>query len=180
VQILPPWEDDPQQRLVYFHAFFASPDATIDNPTLAPVLAFPEHDVISIYARDRFSVLPNLTLNVGVRWEKQLIKGLNGITFIDVNHFSPRAGVTWDFLNDGRGKVYASYSNFVQIVPARHEHPVAERRARRRDVQLRSGRPHVQPRRGAAGPGLGVRHPRQPGRGGRRGRSEHPLPYSRR
>ena len=117
VQILPPWEDDPQQRPVYFHAFFAAPDATVDNPTLAPVLAFPQHDVISIYVRDRFSVLPNLTVNAGVRWEKQLIKGLDQITFIDVNHFSPRVGVTWDFMNDGRGKLYASYSNFVQIVP---------------------------------------------------------------
>ena len=33
---------------------------------------------------------------------------------------------------------------------ARHEHPVAERRARRGHVQLRSRRPHVQPRRRAA------------------------------
>ena len=116
VQILPPWEDDPQQRRSTSTPFSRArrPDR---QPTVAPVLAFPQHDVFSVYARDRFSVLPNLTINAGVRWEKQLIKGLDQITFINVDHFSPRAGFTWDFLNDGRGKVYAAYSHFVQIVP---------------------------------------------------------------
>ena len=61
--------------------------------------------------------MTNLTLNVGVRWEKQLIRGLDEITFIDIDHFSPRLGVTWDPTNDGMTKVSASYSQFVPIIP---------------------------------------------------------------
>ena len=52
----------------------------------------------------------------GLRWEKQLIQGLDNITFIDLDHFSPRVGFAWDFLNDGRAKAYGAYSHFVQMI----------------------------------------------------------------
>ncbi|MGH9316118.1 MAG: TonB-dependent receptor, partial [Thermoanaerobaculia bacterium] len=117
VVILPPFATDPLQRLVYSHQFFAGPDATIDNPTLAPVIATPQDDMLAAYVQDRWSVLTNLTLNAGVRWEKQYIRGLDNITFIDVDHFSPRVGFTWDFLKNGKTKAYGSYSQFVPIIP---------------------------------------------------------------
>jgi hypothetical protein len=117
VSILPPFEDDPDQRLVYSHLFFAGLDATIEEPTIAPVVATPQNDIYSVFLQDRWSVLKNLTINAGVRWEKQLIKGVDDITFIDVDHFSPRIGFTWDFLNNGRTKFYASYSHFAEMIP---------------------------------------------------------------
>jgi hypothetical protein len=117
VQIFSPYEDDPMQRPVYFHSFFASPDSTIENPVTAPVIATPQHDVISAYIQDRWSVRNNLTINAGLRWEKQLIRGLNNFTFINVNHFSPRVGFAWDFLKDGKTKLSGSYSHFIQIIP---------------------------------------------------------------
>ncbi len=117
VSILSPFEDDPQQRLVYSHLFFAGLDATIDNPTIAPVVATPQHDIYGVFAQDRWSVLPNLTINAGVRWEKQVIKGLDNITFINIDHFSPRVGFAWDFLNDGKTKAYGSYSHFGEMIP---------------------------------------------------------------
>jgi hypothetical protein len=52
-----------------------------------------------------------------VRWEQQRIIGLDDITYINVNHFSPRVGFSWDFLNNGRSKAYGSYSQFVPIIP---------------------------------------------------------------
>lgn len=36
---------------------------------------------------------------------------------MDLDHFSPRIGFAWDFLNDGRTKAYGSYSHFVQMIP---------------------------------------------------------------
>jgi hypothetical protein len=117
VTILGPYADDPLQRNVYFHSFFASPDTTIDNVTLAPVIATPSNDNAAIFLQDRWSILPNLTLNAGVRWEKTKIRGLNDIVYINVNHFSPRAGVTWDPMADGKMKVSASYSQFVPTIP---------------------------------------------------------------
>jgi hypothetical protein len=105
------------QGTIYSHTFYASPDATIENPTLAPVVATPQNNVFAVYLQDRWEILRNLTLNAGVRWEKQEIKGLGNITYININHFSPRVGVTWDFLNNGRSKAYASYSEFVPMIP---------------------------------------------------------------
>ncbi len=117
VTILPAFEDDPEGRLVYHHLFFAGLDATTENPTIAPVVATPQHDIFGAFLQDRWTVLPNLTVNAGVRWEKQLIKGLDNITFINVNHFSPRVGFAWDFLNDGKTKFYGSYSHFAEMIP---------------------------------------------------------------
>jgi hypothetical protein len=117
VSILAPFEDDPLQRLVYGHQFFASEDSTIDNASTAPVIATPQNDVFAVFVQDRWSILPNLTVNAGVRWEQQLIRGLDDITYINIDHFSPRVGFTWDFLNNGRSKAYASYSQFVPMIP---------------------------------------------------------------
>ena len=117
VVILPPFPDDPQQRLVYSHQFFASLDSTIDNAHSAFAIATPHNDILATYVQDRWSVLPNLTVNAGIRWDKQLIHGLDNITFINVDHFSPRVGVTWDFLKNGRSKAFASYSEFVPTIP---------------------------------------------------------------
>lgn len=104
-------------NIIYSHTFYASPEATIDNPTIAPVVATPQNNVFAAYIQDRWEILHNLTLNAGVRWEKQEIKGLGNITYINIDHFSPRVGVTWDFLNNGRSKAYASYSQFVPLIP---------------------------------------------------------------
>src|SRR5262249_52108751 len=104
-------------NIIYAHTFYTSPGATIENPEIAPVIATPQNDVFAAYLQDRWEILHNLTLNVGVRWEKQEIKGLGNITYIDINHFSPRVGFTWDFLNNGRSKAYASYSEFVPMIP---------------------------------------------------------------
>ncbi len=105
------------QGTIYSHTFFAGLDATTENPTIAPVVATPQNDVFAAYLQDRWEILHNLTLNAGVRWEKQLIKGLGDITYINIDHFSPRVGFTWDFLNNGRSKAYASYSEFVEMIP---------------------------------------------------------------
>jgi hypothetical protein len=117
VEILDPLEDDPLGRTVYTHTFFAGLTATPEDPTIAPVIATPQNDVFAAFIQDRWQILSNLTVNAGVRWEKQLIKGLDDITYIDIDHFSPRVGFTWDFLNNGRSKAYASYSQFVPLIP---------------------------------------------------------------
>lgn len=128
VQILSPLPGD--NRLIYSHIFFASLNSLVDDPVSAPLNAHPEQDVYTLFAQDSWKVLPNLTLNVGVRWEKQLIKGASYTTepdgsivagplttYININHFSPRVGFSWDFLNDGKTKFFASYGDFVETIP---------------------------------------------------------------
>ena len=65
----------------------------------------------------QWAILPNLTFNAGIRWEKEKIRGLNQIVYINVNHFSPRVGLSWDPMSDGKTKVSGSYSHFVPMIP---------------------------------------------------------------
>ena len=118
VEILDPLEDDPlaADRL---HAHVLrepgrDPRRSLDRARHRDAA---ERRDRAAFIQDRWQILSNLTVNAGVRWEKQLIKGLDNITFIDVDHFSPRVGFTWDFLNNGRTKAYASYSQFVPLIP---------------------------------------------------------------
>ncbi len=127
VQILNPLEEGGSP--IYSHIFFASLNSTVDNPVSAPLQANPAQYVYSAFAQDSWKVLPNLTINAGLRWEQQIIQGASYTgpegslvqgpltTYININHFSPRVGVSWDFLNDGKTKLFASYGDFVESIP---------------------------------------------------------------
>ena len=51
-------------------------------------------------------ILPNLTLNAGIRWEQEKVRGLNGRHHINVNHF-PRVRLVGS-VSDRKTKVSAS------------------------------------------------------------------------
>jgi hypothetical protein len=116
VQIQPGPDGDAAHPYTYYHLFFAG-NNDLTAPQIAPVVATPNHDVISAFLQDSFRVRPNLTINAGLRYERQLIRGLDDITYIDITHVSPRIGLAWDFLNDGKTKLAASYGQFVEAVP---------------------------------------------------------------
>jgi hypothetical protein len=109
--------DPTDSRNVYSHIFFASVDSDITNPVSAPLVATPNHKMYSAFIQDSWKPAPNLTINAGVRWEKQKINGLDNVTFIDIDHWSPRVGFSWDFLKDGKTKLFGSYGHFVQSIP---------------------------------------------------------------
>lgn len=61
------------------------------------------------YVQDSWVVSPNVTLNLGVRWEAYENKNALGETFIEVNdQLAPRIGVVWDIKGNGRSKLYGS------------------------------------------------------------------------
>lgn len=83
-----------------------------------PLVSEPETDNTSFYVQDSWRVMPNLTLNLGVRLENQVIKGRTGEANIDIDDsWAPRLGVIWDVMNNGRSKLYANFGRFYETIP---------------------------------------------------------------
>jgi len=61
--------------------------------------------------------LPNLTFDLGLRYENQKMYDFRGEQFLNVGNLGPRLGVVFDPSNEGRSKVFASYGQFFETVP---------------------------------------------------------------
>jgi hypothetical protein len=74
----------------------------------------------SFYLRDSWNVgfVPGLTINAGVRWELQQVRGANGDTVINIpDNVAPRVGFIYDFTRKGLSKFFASYGRFYESIP---------------------------------------------------------------
>ena len=84
------------------------------------------------YVRDSWQIRPNLTVNLGVRYEEQYLRyasflqntvdPLTGNTLgTDAlalkNNWAPRLGIVYDWTKEGRSKVYAHWGRFFESVP---------------------------------------------------------------
>jgi hypothetical protein len=104
---------------VYRHFYWSVPGASVpDNVPLSQLNATPSHKVLSAFLQDSWSVLPNLTVNAGLRWDEQKIYDSTGVKQIDIStQYAPRVGVIWDPTNDHRTKVYGSFGYFYEQIP---------------------------------------------------------------
>jgi len=83
-----------------------------------PQVAKPETKNNSLYAQDSWRVLPNFTVNGGIRWESQELIGRGGVVATKINdNWAPRLGVIWDVANNGRSKAYANAGRFYENIP---------------------------------------------------------------
>jgi outer membrane receptor protein involved in Fe transport len=84
------------------------------------------------YVQDSWSILPNLTLNAGLRWEQQTLyvaEDIAGeispttggripdVAFKLTNMFAPRLGIVYDWTQEGRSKLYGHWGRFFESVP---------------------------------------------------------------
>jgi hypothetical protein len=103
---------------IYSHFYWTTPTATVGAAPVSQLTASPEHKVTSAYLQDRWTPLASLTLNLGIRWDRQQIIDAEGTQQIDLKKdFAPRLGFTWDPTKDGRSKVYGSYGRYYEEIP---------------------------------------------------------------
>jgi hypothetical protein len=86
----------------------------------------------SAYLRDSWQIQPNLTLNLGMRYEEQRLRyaeflqntidpltqeplGKNAMVL--KGNFAPRLGLIYDWTKEGRSKLYGSWGRFYENVP---------------------------------------------------------------
>ena len=85
-------------------------DFTLDAQT--------ETDVESFYFQHDWRALPNLQINLGVRFDFQQARGNGGITYLKFNNYGdnlqPRVGFSWDPWGRGKTKIFANYARFVE------------------------------------------------------------------
>ena len=76
----------------------------------------------ALFIQDTWRALPNLTLNVGLRTERERVPnfGTTGleypIEFSWGEKLAPRLGITYDPFSDGRTKLYASWGKYYDVM----------------------------------------------------------------
>lgn len=70
----------------------------------------------SAFVQDRWAVGGNLTLEAGVRWERQQLAGSKA-SFTFGDEWAPRLGLVWDPLGNGRSKLSASWGETYARIP---------------------------------------------------------------
>jgi hypothetical protein len=105
-------------RPIYRHSYWTTPTATVANAPISALVAAPEHKVTTFYLQDRWALRPNLTVNLGVRWDRQEIFDAQGTKQIDLKKdYAPRFGFIWDPSGEGHSKVYGSYGHYYEQIP---------------------------------------------------------------
>ena len=112
-------------QIYYRHRFFI--DDTVagfdpNNPATfviaVPLTVSPGTLNSSFYAQDGWRLASNLTINAGIRWERQQVKDRFGEANIDIDDaWAPRLGVVWDPARNGRSKIFGSYGRFFESIP---------------------------------------------------------------
>ncbi len=80
--------------------------------------ATPYHRTYSFYLQDTMTLLPNLTVSLGLRYDNQQIFSGDGTRQINItDSWAPRIGFTWDPTKDNKTKVFGSYGYFYEQIP---------------------------------------------------------------
>jgi hypothetical protein len=70
------------------------------------------------FFQESYLPLPNLTVNVGLRWEAQRLTDYMGNTAFSItDSFAPRIGVVYDPTKEGRSKVFAHFGQYYESIP---------------------------------------------------------------
>ncbi|MCC7382524.1 MAG: TonB-dependent receptor [Deltaproteobacteria bacterium] len=100
--------------------FFGTEDADGNGVFLPFFEAKSEALREGFFLRDSYSpsFIPGLTVNGGVRWDLEQLKGNDGETALAVSDgIAPRIGLIYDFTEKGLSKIIASYARHYEAIP---------------------------------------------------------------
>jgi outer membrane receptor protein involved in Fe transport len=67
----------------------------------------------SFFLNDQWRLNDRFSFNIGVRYDKNSSKDQSGFKVVDDDAFSPRFGLTWDVMGDGKWRVNAGLARYV-------------------------------------------------------------------
>ncbi|MEP6802763.1 MAG: TonB-dependent receptor [Acidobacteriota bacterium] len=105
-----------RNQVFYEHRTF-TPSATDLTPLVTAPFDTPSNRT-GFFLQDQWRILPTLSINAGIRYDKEdVLKGNGETAFKLKNEWAPRAGLVWDFVGDGSSKLYASAGRFFYAIP---------------------------------------------------------------
>ena len=90
-----------------------------DDPVILYNLDFTTKSLLlGGFVQDSWSVMDKVTVNIGGRYDAQLLYGPDGSVGLALpNQWSPRLGVIYDPTQQGRAKMFANYARLYESVP---------------------------------------------------------------
>ncbi len=107
-------------QLLYTQTWFGDSSGQFGQDHVVPsATGNPKTDNLAFFAQDTWTVLPNLTLNAGVRYDQYKLKdAVTGATVANLTgNFVPRIGIAWDPESNGLSKVDLAYGRFTEAIP---------------------------------------------------------------
>jgi hypothetical protein len=70
----------------------------------------------ALYVQDRWTLSDRVTLTAGLRWEQNRVESEFGNS-LSLQDWSPRLGLAWDVLGNGKSKLFATAGRYYERVP---------------------------------------------------------------
>jgi len=97
------------------YGYLTGPDTFTQQDSLHAVSS---SNGIAAFVQDSWSVKDLVTVNLGLRYETQQLFAGDGTLGLTLNNMlSPRVGLIYDFTQQGRSKLFASYARYYEAIP---------------------------------------------------------------
>jgi outer membrane receptor protein involved in Fe transport len=113
--------DYPNRQFYYAESY----DPVTRTPTFGPNSSREDYDsgasvsegrVHAIFARDKMELTDRLSLEAGLRWERQTGSSDVGVSTVDTNVFAPRLSATYSLTEDGNRLITGSYGRYYASI----------------------------------------------------------------